>query len=143
MQHDAIAVIGVACRLPQSPDPDSFWHLLRSGRSAISDAPSDRRDTGYGGNGSSPGGTGTRAGGFLDRVDLFDAGFFNVSPREAAAMDPQQRLMLELNWEAIEDSGIVPERLQGSRTAVVVGAIWDGYATMTYDRAGQRCARTP
>ncbi|MFU8852176.1 type I polyketide synthase [Micromonospora sp. SL1-18] len=119
MQPYGIAVIGMACRLPQSPHPDAFWQLLRSGGNAITEPPAGRRSAG------------TRPGGFLERVDLFDAGFFAVSPRAAAAMDPQQRLMLELSWEALEDAGIDPGRLRGSRTAVVMGAIWDDYATLT------------
>ncbi|CAM5314459.1 Polyketide synthase OS=Streptomyces antimycoticus OX=68175 GN=SANT12839_087120 PE=4 SV=1 [Streptomyces antimycoticus] len=69
-------------------------------------------------------------GGFLDRVDTFDASFFGISPREATAMDPQQRLMLELAWESFEDAEIRPGTLKDTPTGVFVGAIWDEYATL-------------
>lgn len=72
-------------------------------------------------------------------MDRFDAAFFGISPREAAAMDPQQRLMLELGWEALEEAGIVPGSLAGSRTAVYASAIWDDYAAL-HHRRGEAAA---
>jgi len=47
-------------------------------------------------------------GNFLDDVDKFDHGFFNISPREARSMDPQMRILLHTAHEALEDSGYVP-----------------------------------
>jgi len=47
-------------------------------------------------------------GNFLDDVDKFDHQFFNVSPREARSMDPQMRVLLRTAYEALEDSGYVP-----------------------------------
>ncbi|UGQ12399.1 SDR family NAD(P)-dependent oxidoreductase [Yinghuangia sp. ASG 101] len=130
--RDAVAVIGLACRLPQAPDPAAFWRLLRDGTDAITATPPDRRDADapHDADPSVSGRTVTGHGGYLDHVDLFDADFFGISPREATAMDPQQRLALELAWEVCENAGIDPERLRGTRTGVYVGAMGDDYAAL-------------
>src|SRR5882757_8584245 len=134
VREQPIAVIGLSCRLPGAPHPDAFWELLRDGTDAITEAPTDRWGADTPGEADDPAGDWARTlrGGFLDRVDEFDASFFGISPREAAAMDPQQRLVLELSWEALENAGIVPGRLHGTRTGVFIGAIWDDYAKLLH-----------
>src|SRR5690348_1850620 len=124
-EFEPVAVIGFSCRLPQAPDPDTFWNLLSSGTSAISAAPPGRWVTD-----ALP----HRFGGFIDQIDQFDPEFFGISPREAVSMDPQQRLMLELSWEALERAKIVPGGLRGSQTGVFMGAMWDDYATLLAQR---------
>ncbi|MGW1376178.1 type I polyketide synthase, partial [Streptomyces sp. NPDC002446] len=126
----AVAVVGISCRLPQAPDPQAFWQLLKEGRSAVGEVPRDRWDVDSADALTGP----ARHGAFLDRVDGFDAEFFGVSRREAVMMDPQQRLVLELAWEAFEDAGILPESARGTRTGVFFGAIWDDYATLLHRR---------
>ncbi|GLW89893.1 type I polyketide synthase [Actinokineospora globicatena] len=117
---EPIAVVGLACRLPQAPDPVSYWRLLRTGTDAVTTVPPGR-----GG-----GGAVSRWGGFLAEVDRFDAEFFGISTREAAAIDPQQRLALELAWEALEDAGTPAEELRGTATGVFLGAIADDYGVL-------------
>ncbi|MEA2373135.1 MAG: hypothetical protein QOH12_3529, partial [Solirubrobacteraceae bacterium] len=128
----------MACRLPAAPTPDAFWRLLREGRDAISDVPSGRWETGRvsAADAATPG---LLRGGFIDRVDGFDADFFGISPREASVMDPQQRLVLELSWEALEDAGIVPGDLRGSQTGAFVGANAGDYGDLLR-RGGQAAA---
>ncbi len=124
-----IAIIGLSCRLPGADDPDQFWTMLQAGRDAVGTVPPDRwdRDYFFHPNQSQSGKMYTRAGGFLENVDRFDAEFFGITPREAAQMDPQQRLALELAWEALESARIVPATIGGSQTSVVMGASSDDY----------------
>ncbi|GGC78313.1 type I polyketide synthase [Chelatococcus reniformis] len=133
-----IAVIGLGCRAPGgAADADSFWTLLAEGRDAVRPPPSGRWDHGalYDPDPDAPGRIAARAGSFIDDIDLFDADFFGLSPREAAAMDPQQRLLLEVCWEALENAGQAPDRLHGSATGVFMGAAGSDYAYMQM-RAG-------
>src|ERR1700750_110720 len=86
-----IAIVGIAARLPGASGPSEFWRLLSEGVDATRD-----RTRAFG----------PEPGGFVDRVEEFDAGFFGMSPREATDTDPQQRIALELAWEGLEDAGI-------------------------------------
>ncbi|MDT3398014.1 polyketide synthase, partial [Streptomyces sp. B1866] len=122
---DAVAVVGLSCRLPGAATAEEFWRLLRDGRDALSEPPADRADLLASGQ--------RFRGGFLEHVDRFDPDFFGISPREAATTDPQQRLALELAWEALEDAGLLPGTLRDSRTGVFFGAIWDDYAKLAHD----------
>jgi acyl transferase domain-containing protein len=123
---EPIALIGIGCRFPGGADnPAAFWDLLISGKDAIVEVPKDRWDIRrfYDPDPDKPGKMYVRAGGFLqERIDQFDAWFFGISPREAACMDSQQRILLEVAWEALEDAGLVPERLAGSDAGVYIGA---------------------
>ncbi|WP_150243248.1 type I polyketide synthase [Nocardiopsis quinghaiensis] len=125
---ELIAVVGVSCRLPGASTPDAFWRLLCEGREAIT-APPERL-------GGPSKGRDERWGGYLDRAEDFDAGFFGVSPREALAMDPQQRLMLELSWEAVERARMSPASLRDTDTGVFTGAVASDYTLLQ-----QRAAR--
>ena len=130
---EPIAVVGIACRLPGASSSLAFWRLLCAGEDAVADIPGRRLEFA-----GAVGALGSafaqesiaRRGGFLEDIEMFDAAFFGVSPREAAAMDPQQRLMLELCWEAVEDAGALPAHLGSSPTGVFVGAISGDYADL-------------
>ncbi len=112
--------------------PQAFWRLLEEGFNAVAEAPASRpafRDL-FDSDPKKPGKTYSKWGGFLDRVDLFDAQFFGISPREASHIDPQHRLLLELVWEACEDAGIPPPQLARSRTGVFIGISTHDYGDL-------------
>ncbi len=114
-RHD-IAVIGMSCRVPGADDVDSFWSLIEEGECRIGPVPPMRvRDLGESGRAA-----------LFERIDMFDAEFFGITPRQAAAMDPQQRFLLETSWHALQDAGIVPTNIAGSDIGVfVVGGSYD------------------
>jgi acyl transferase domain-containing protein/NADPH:quinone reductase-like Zn-dependent oxidoreductase/acyl carrier protein len=125
---EPVAIVGMGCRYPGgAASPEQLWELAVSGTDAVSGYPADRGwDLG----------TDTGRGGFVAGVAGFDAEFFGISPREAVAMDPQQRLLLEVAWESIEQAGIDPASLRGSRAAVFAGASASGYGAGLEGAAG-------
>ncbi|MFJ9693761.1 amino acid adenylation domain-containing protein [Kitasatospora sp. NPDC101183] len=125
-EDDAVAVVGLSCRLPGAPDLAAFWANLRGGVESVSHfTEQELREAGvpeallarpdY-----------VRAKGYVDGADLFDAAFFDCSPAEAEAMDPQHRLFLECAWEALEHAGLPPRGFDG-RIAVFGGSGYGGY----------------
>ncbi|WNG36170.1 SDR family oxidoreductase [Archangium violaceum] len=121
-----IAIIGMTGRFPGARDLDAFWKNLCNGTESIrplSDAdleklgvdPALRKDPHY-----------VKASAALEGMELFDAGFFGFTPREAELMDPQHRVFLESAWEALEHAGYAPDRYEGA-----IG-VFAGASTNTY-----------
>ena len=120
-EDDRIAIVGMACRFPGAPDISAFWRLLESGADAVTDGRQDAGSWNDLANYLPSRYAAYRRGGFVQGIDQFDARFFRISPIEARTMDPRQRIMLETTWQAIEDAGIDPNALKGSRTGIYVG----------------------
>ena len=131
---EPIAIVGMSCRFPGgADDPAAFWRMLAAGVDAVDKIPADRFDIDAIYDARRDAGNGTvytKNGGFIKDVDLFDARFFRISPREAKAMDPQQRLFLEVAWEALEDAGVRPNQLVDTRTGAYVGMNTSDYTQL-------------
>ena len=126
-EDDGIAIVGMACQFPGAPDLPTFWQQLEAGADAVTDG---RQDPGSWNNLAKdlPSKYAAyRRGGFVEGIDQFDARFFRISPIEARLMDPRQRMMLETTWQALEDAGIDPDELKGSRTGLYAGIATSEY----------------
>ena len=121
-----VAVIGMSGRFPGAADLDQFWRNLAGGVESIFRYTDDELIAA----GVDPQELGhpeyVKAGSHLDDVDLFDAAFFGINPREAESMDPQQRLFLECAWQALEHGGYDPYTYGGA-----IG-VYAGCAMSTY-----------
>ncbi len=109
----AIAIVGMAGRFPGAASIEEFWRNLAGGVESIKPITDDelaeagvpeavRNHPSY-----------VKARGVLEDADLFDAGLFGYTPREAQLMDPQQRIFLECAWEALERASCDPATYEG------------------------------
>jgi len=137
-QREPVAIIGIGCRLPGKEgtlaDPEAFWRSLRDGVASTRTVPSERWNVEqfYDPVRGTPGKTYTRCGSFIDSVDLFDADFFGITPAEAKGLDPQHRLLLEVSWQALENSGHDPYSLGGGQSGVFVGITGSTYPSANF-----------
>lgn len=128
---DGIAIVGMGGRFPGARNIDELRRDFRAGVDrvvtfteaemlAAGARQSDIESPRY-----------VPAGAPLEDIDLFDAPFFGVSPREAEAMDPQHRLFLEVAWEAFERAGHDPGSFPGL-VGVFAGSSASGYQRMVF-----------
>jgi len=126
--RDGVAIVAMAGRFPGARSVEEFWRNLCDGKEGITffgkDAldpsipPAERKDPAY-----------VSARGVLDDVEMFDAAFFGINPKEAEIMDPQQRLFLETCWNALERAGYPPDSFPGS-----IGVFGGMYNATYYQR---------
>ncbi len=122
----AVAVIGMAGRFPGARNVETFWENIRAGRESITFF-SDEELVARGVEASALASPGyVKAEAVLDDVEMFDAAFFGLTPREAETTDPQHRLFLEHAWEALESAGYEPRNFPG-RVGVYAGESVNSY----------------
>ncbi len=133
---DAVAIVGMACRLPGANDIEELWDLISSGRSTATRVPQDRVDIEHSFRALQDPKWAAKQqwwGNFISDIGSFDHSFFRMSPREAASMDPQQRILLETAYQAMESSGYLGShrRETGDPVGVFLGASFVEYLDNT------------
>ena len=112
-KQSKLAIVGASCRLPGGGDDmELFWKILEEARDVHTTVPADRfnLEAHFDPEGKLHNSTATGFGNFLNHPGMFDANFFNMSPREAEQTDPMHRLALVTVYEALEQAGYAPNR---------------------------------
>lgn len=125
----SVSIIGMACEFAGEADSlANYYRVILTAADATSTISSDRWQVDLESLPSS-----ILHGGFLRRNPwLFDYQLFSLSPKEAAHMDPQHRILLENTYHAIQDAGIHPKELKGSRCGVFIGLGTQDYSRIMH-----------
>ncbi len=118
---EPVAVVGMACIFPGSPDVSAYWRNILAANDCITDIPPARnREEEYAvllqGDDIS-----CRRGGFLPEEHRFSPVDYGIMPDVCRDIDPEQLLILETIDKALEDSGINPEEDDLSATETILG----------------------
>lgn len=125
IKKDLLAVVGIGCRFPGGIESISALVEALEGKvNTTCDVPENRwnSDFHHSSNPEARGKSYMYRGSFLKNdVSQFDPSFFGISPRDAENMDPQQRTLLEIVWEAFENTGLDLPAYGGKDVGVYVG----------------------
>lgn len=132
---EPIAIVGTACRFAGgATSPSRLWDVLANPTDLAQVIPKDRFniDAFYHEDGEYHGTTNSSKAYFLEQDHrVFDASFFNITPREAEAIDPQQRMLLEVVYEALESAGFTLQQHAGTKVGVFAGLMTGDYDTLS------------
>ena len=118
-----IAIIGMDCVFPGSPNLESYWRTITTGTDTVGEVPRDRWNPNiYFDPDGRPGyTTPSKWGGFIDAIEI-DPMAYGIPPKAMAAIEPVQVLSLEIAKRALEDAGYGDREFDRERTSVIFGA---------------------
>ncbi|MBL4703930.1 MAG: type I polyketide synthase, partial [Flavobacteriales bacterium] len=108
-----IAIVGIGCRFPGAQNKDEFWDNLIKGKRANREMTEEELAARGLTNDDIQRPNYVNSISVLENKDKFDFAFFNYTPDEATLMNPQHRIFHECLWEAIEDAGCNPDKVEG------------------------------
>ncbi|MDY6863148.1 MAG: beta-ketoacyl synthase N-terminal-like domain-containing protein, partial [Thermodesulfobacteriota bacterium] len=118
-----IAIIGMACIFPKSPDLQTYWHNITEKVSAIEEIPQKRWDWKlyYDPDYKTKDKINSKWGGFIPDI-TFDPSEYGIPPNTLDYIEPLQLLVLKSVHSALADSGYLTRPFNRKRAAVVIGA---------------------
>ncbi|KAH6640085.1 beta-ketoacyl synthase domain-containing protein [Truncatella angustata] len=132
---EPIAIVGSSCRFAgEAVSPSALWQVLANPPDLSKQVPPNRFNAHafYHEDGENHGTTNSIKAYWLEQDHrVFDASFFNITPKEAEAIDPQQRLLLEVVYEAMESAGYTLHQYSGKDVGVFAGVMTADYDTLS------------
>lgn len=109
--ENSVAVIGLSCKVPGAESYEEFWnnligkeecsrYLSREEQMVLKIPERIMDNPNY-----------VPVQFAVEGKDLFDPGFFKISPKDAEAMGPNIRHLLQASWSAVEDAGYIAEKI--------------------------------
>jgi acyl transferase domain-containing protein len=124
MSDRDIAIVGMGCVFPGSPDVRAYWDNIIGGVSAISDPPTGTWDPEvfFDPSSTSQDRVYCKRGGFLSDLTRFEPAAYGVIPAAVEGGEPDQWLALKVAVSALADAGYdeVPAEVR-QKTAVILG----------------------
>jgi acyl transferase domain-containing protein len=135
-----LAIVGLGCIFPRSPDVRRYWQNIIHRFDAVEEVPADRwrwqdfydpdrraADRCY-----------SKWGAFLEEI-VFDPFRYRMPPATMASIEPVQLMALEVARQALEDAGIERPEFPRERTAVLFAAAGSNDLGLSYSfRTGIR-----
>ncbi len=131
ISDDDIAIISMSGRFPGADTIQQFWDNLIAGKESLTHFTDDElREAGIRENLiQNPNYVKVKP--TIETIDLFDAEYFEFTPREAEIMGPNHRLLLEIAWEALYKAGYMDKKA-GKSVGVFVGENESSYQYPMY-----------
>jgi acyl transferase domain-containing protein len=116
-----VAIVGMSCLFPGSPDLRTFWENVIAQKCCISDHPAPEALRALQPESADFERIYTTRGGFLGDSSRFDPLEFGIMPASVEGGDPDHFLALRVASEALCDAGLAPGTFSGERTDVILG----------------------
>ena len=126
---EPIAIVGMACHLPDASDLPEYWGNILRLHDAIREVPPERwrAETYYEANTKSPDRVYSKWGGFIGSL-RFDPMAFGIAPTTLRSVEPMHLIALEIARRALADAGYDKRPFARENTGVVFGTsggTWD------------------